>query len=146
MGVTEPYCINVFGMGEISTNFFDNVLHSLLQGKALNRYKVIPPWTKTQVVNINTLEPVPAGEVGLLKHYDLVNRSMVLAVQTDNLGYEVEDGLEIVGRWKKKVSTLEAEEIRGSHGGKIITQLVNMLLRRNLKKIGGVYRKILKKR
>lgn len=146
LGVTESYCINVLGMGEISTNFFDNVLHSLLQGKALNRYKVIPPWTKTQVVNINTLEPVPAGEVGLLKHYDLVNRSMVLAVQTDNLGYEVKDGIEIVGRWKKKAGTLEAEEIRGSHGGNIITQLVDMLLRRNLKKIGGVYRKILKKR
>lgn len=97
------------------------------------------------MVNVTTLEPVPAGEVGLLRHYDLVNRSMVLAVQTDNLSCEVEGEFEIVGRWKKKAGTLEAEEIKVGHGGKIMTQLVNMLLKRNLKKIGKIYRKILKK-
>ena len=146
LGVEEPYCINVLGMGEISTNFFDNVLHNHLNGRQGTRYKVIPPWTRTQVVDINTLEPVPAGEVGLLKHYDLVNRSMVQAVQTDNLGYAVDEGFEIVGRWKKKAGSLDAEEIKGGHGGKIVTQLVNFLLRRNLKKIGSVYRKMMKKR
>lgn len=146
LGVEEQYCINVLGMGEISTNFFDNVLHNHLNGAAGTRYKVVPPWTRTQVVDINTLEPVPAGEVGLLKHFDLVNRSMVLAVQTDNLGYAVDEGFEIVGRWKKKAGSLEAGEIKGGHGGKIVTQLVNFLLRRNLKKIGSVYRKVMKKR
>lgn len=146
LGVEEQYCINVLGMGEISTNFFDNVLHNHLNGTPGTRYKVVPPWTRTQVVDINTLEPVPAGEVGLLKHYDLVNRSMVLAVQTDNLGYAVDEGFEIVGRWKKKAGSLEAGEIKGGHGGKIVTQLVNFLLRRNLKKIGSVYKKVMKKR
>ncbi|HAK59120.1 MAG TPA: acyl-protein synthetase [Nitrospiraceae bacterium] len=146
LGVEEQYCINVLGMGEISTNFFDNVLHDHLNGTTGTRHKVVPPWTRTQVVDINTLEPVPAGEVGLLKHYDLVNRSMVLAVQTDNLGYAVDEGFEIVGRWKKKAGSLEAGEIKGGHGGKIVTQLVNFLLRRNLKKIGSVYKKVMKKR
>ena len=44
---------------------------------------------------------------------------MVFAVQTDNLGFESEDGFEIVGRWKKKMGKLEAEEIKGGHGGRI---------------------------
>ena len=70
----------------------------------------------------------------------------MLAVQTDNLGYAVDGGFEIVGRWKKKAGSLEAGEIKGGHGGKIVTQLVNFLLRRNLKKIGSVYRKVMKKR
>ncbi len=146
LGVQEQYCINVLGMGEISTNFFDNVLHDHLSGRRTERFKVIPPWTRTQVVHVETLNPVPFGEVGLLRHYDLVNRSMVLAVQTDNLGYEVKGGFEIVGRWKKKPGSLEAEAITGSHGGRIMTQLVNLLLKRNLKKIGRVYQKVLKKR
>lgn len=146
LGVEEHYCINVLGMGEISTNFFDNVLDNHLKGKSEERYKVIPPWTRTEVVDITNRIRLPKGEVGLLKHYDLANRSMVLAVQTDNLGFETADGFEIIGRWKKKPGNLEAEEIKGGHGGKIMTQLGNFLLKRSLKKIGSVYRKINKKR
>lgn len=145
LGVIEPYCINVLGMGEISTNFFDNTLKDYLDGKTGERYKVIPPWTRTKVVDVDSFQELPFGEIGLLKHYDLANRAMVLAVQTDNLGFELEGGFEIVGRWKKRPGTLEAEEIKNVHGGKVITQLVNFLLKRNLRKIGSVY-KTLKKR
>jgi hypothetical protein len=67
---------------------------------------------------------------------------MVIAVQTDNLGFETENGFEIVGRWKKQQGRMDCEEIRGGHGGRFITQLVEFLLKRNLKKIGAVYRKI----
>lgn len=144
LGVPEHYCINVLGMGEISTNFFDNVLDDHFTGKRRGRFKVIPPWTRTGVVDINTFQRLPAGETGLLRHYDLVNRSMVIAVQTDNLGFETESGFEIVGRWKKQQGKMDCEEIRGSHGGRFITQMVQFLLKRNLKKIGSVYRKITK--
>jgi hypothetical protein len=144
LGVPEHYCINVLGMGEISTNFFDNVLDDHLKGKKRGRFKVIPPWTRTGVVDIGTFERLPRGETGLLQHYDLVNRSMVIAVQTDNLGFEMDNGFEIVGRWKKQQGKMDCEEIRGSHGGRFITQMVQFLLKRNLKKIGSVYRKITK--
>ncbi|TAL23619.1 MAG: acyl-protein synthetase [Nitrospirae bacterium] len=146
LGIEEYYCINVLGMGEISTNFFDNVLDNHLKGKDEERYKVIPPWTRTEVVDITNRIRLPKGEVGLLRHYDLANRSMVLAVQTDNLGFETDYGFEIIGRWKKKPGKLDAEEIKAGHGGKIMTQLGNFLLRRSLKKIGNVYRKIAKER
>jgi hypothetical protein len=146
LGVEEHYCINVLGMGEISTNFFDNVLDDHFKGKKDGRFKVIPPWTRTGVVGIDTFERLPRRETGLLQHYDLVNRSMVIAVQTDNLGFETEQGFEIVGRWKKQQGKMDCEEIRGSHGGKFITQLVEFLLKRNLKKIGNVYRKVTRER
>ena len=142
LGVAEHYCINVLGMGEVSTNFFDSVLHDYLSGSRTKRFKVIPPWTRTEVVDIDTLQPLPLGEIGLLKHYDLANRSMVMAVQTDNLGYMDDNGFDIVGRWKKKPGKLEGEEIRGSHGGKIMTQLIEFLLKRNLKKLGKINDKL----
>lgn len=145
MNIEEPYCVNVLGMGEISTNFFDNVLNDHLKGKNGERYKVIPPWTRTAVVDVSTFQTLPKGETGLLKHYDLVNRSMVLAVQTDNLGIELEQGFEIIGRWKKNTEKIEAEEIRGGHGGRVLSQIISLLLKRNLKKIGAVYKKVMKR-
>ena len=146
LGVEEHYCINVLGMGEISTNFFDNVLKDYLNGKTGKRYKITPPWTRTEVVDINNFQRLPEGETGLLKHYDLINRAMVMAVQTDNLGFEVEEGFEIIGRWKKKAGKLEAEEIKSVHGGKVITQMVNFLLKRDLRRIGDIYSNIKKGR
>jgi hypothetical protein len=146
LGVEEHYCINVLGMGEISTNFFDNVLDDFRRGNKGDRYKVVPPWTRTGVVDINTFERLPRGETGLLQHYDLVNRSMVIAVQTDNLGFEDDHGFEIIGRWKKQCGKMDAEEIRSSHGGKFLTELVQFLLKRSLKKIGSIYRKVKKER
>ena len=142
LGIEEHYCINVLGMGEISTNFFDNVLRAHRSGKSGERGKVIPPWTKTEVVDINNFQKLPRGETGLLKHYDLINRAMVMAVQTDNLGFETEDGFEIVGRWKKKAGKLDAGEIKNAHGGRVMTEMVNFLLKRNLKRIRGIYRKL----
>lgn len=146
LGVPEHHCINVLGMGEVSTNFFDNTLNDYLEKKEVSeRYKLIAPWTKTEVVDINGFKPLPAGEVGLLKHYDLANRSMVVAVQTDNLGVILEEGFEIVGRWKKKPGRLDAEAIRNAHGGRIITQMVNFLLKRNLKRLDRIYQKLAKR-
>lgn len=142
LGVHEHHCINVLGMGEVSTNFFDSTLADYLAGNTSSRHKIIPPWTRTEVVDVDNFEPVATGEIGLLKHYDLVNRSMVVAVQTDNLGFATEDGFEIVGRWKKRPGKLDAEAIRGGHGGKIMNQLVDMLLKRNLKKLGRLHNKL----
>lgn len=144
--VPEHLCVNVLGMGEISTNFFDNVLYDHLEGKSGRRYKVVPPWARTVVVDVEHFQPVAKGEVGLLRHYDLINRSMVFAVQTDNIGFEVDDGFEILGRWKKSSAELQAEAIETAHGNKFMTQLVNFLLKRSLHKVGAVYGKIAKKR
>ncbi len=99
LGVSAEYCVNTLGSGESTTNYFDNVLKNHLQGKlGIARYKESPPWTRTIVIDPDTGQRVPKGERGLLRHYDLVNRANVLAVQTNNLGFETDEGFEIIGR------------------------------------------------
>jgi hypothetical protein len=144
LGVTAPFCVNVLGMGETSTNFFDNVLrNALVTGQAVPRGKEVPPWTRTMVVDTGEFKPVPKGEIGLLRHYDLVNRAMVFAVQTDNLGCETDEGFEIIGRWNKKTGAVGVDPSASGHpGGKIATQLTNLLMRRQLSGVGKVYSRL----
>ncbi len=58
----------------------------------------MPPWVRTQVVEAETLEALPPGRVGLLRHYDLANLDSVMAIQTDDLGIAGPNGFEILGR------------------------------------------------
>ena len=98
LGIPPHHCVNTYGTAENSTDFFDNVLRDHWMGKNTSRYKPHLFWTKTMAVDTRTFQRLPAGEIGLLRHYDLTNRSMIFGVQTSNLGYETEDGFEIIGR------------------------------------------------
>jgi len=99
LGVPWHMSVNILGMGESGTNYFDNVLRDYFRGRTVNeRYKVELPWTRTVVVGIRTGKRLPKGELGLIRHYDLTNRATVLAIQTDNIGYETDFGFEILGR------------------------------------------------
>lgn len=99
LGVPEHYCVNTLGSGESTTNYFDNVLRNHLLGRHdVPRCKECPPWSRTIVVDPATGVRVTKGTVGLLRHCDLINRANVFAVQTNNLGYETDDGFEIIGR------------------------------------------------
>jgi hypothetical protein len=144
LGVKEQFCVNVLGMGESSTNYFDNVLrNSIITQKEAPRRKEIPPWTRTIVVDTKEFEGVPQGKVGLLRHYDLVNRAMVFAVQTDNLGYMTDEGFEIIGRWDKQLGAVGVDYSAPAHpGGKIVTQLTDLLMRRRLSGVGKAYSRL----
>lgn len=98
LGIPQEYSVNLLGMTELGSQLYDNVLHNRVQGIVSPRHKINPPWTRTIVVDPTTLEQKPLGEVGLLRHYDLTNRERVLAIQTDDLGREVEGGFEVLGR------------------------------------------------
>jgi len=135
MGVDESFC-------ESSTNYFDNVLKNYLSGVKRSRYKEIPPWTRTIVVDTREFKRLPRGEVGLLRHYDLTNRAMVFAVQTDNLGFETEDGFEIIGRWSKELGEIRIGGPAGHPGGRVATQMMDYLMRRRLSKIGKIYSRL----
>ena len=50
------------------------------------------------VVDPDTLEPLPKGQTGLLRHFDLANRGHICAIQTDDVGRLVNGGFEIDGR------------------------------------------------
>ncbi len=104
LGVSPQMCINTLGMSESGTNYFDNTIRNFFNGVVeTDRCKVGLPWTRTIVVGPRTGQRLPKGEIGLIRHYDLTNRATVLAVQTDNIGYETEDGFEIIGRAQGKL-------------------------------------------
>lgn len=106
-GVPEVYCVAEYGMTEMCSQFYDNVLREAARGHPpLRRYKVVPPWVRTHVVDAETLEPLPEGRVGVLRHFDLANLHSVMAIQTDDLGVAGPGGFEILGR-------AEGSEMRG---------------------------------
>ena len=92
--------VNIYGLTETNSEFFDNVYFNHLIGKKGSRYKPHLPWTRTIAVDPKTLEPLPKGKKGFLRHYDLLNLSHALAIQTDDLGYEIENGFEVIGKIK----------------------------------------------
>jgi len=99
LGIPWHMCVNTLGMGESGTNYFDNVIRDHHRGIPVKkRYKADLPWTRTVVVGLRTGKRIPKGELGLIRHYDLTNRATVLAVQTDNIGFETDSGFEIIGR------------------------------------------------
>lgn len=57
-----------------------------------------PPWVRTVVVDPESLERLPPGAPGLLRHYDLANLDSVMAIQTDDLGIAHAEGFELLGR------------------------------------------------
>ncbi len=98
LGVAKDFCVNLLGMTEISSQFYDNTLRNAFKGKHLPKAKINPPWTRTLVVDPDTLEPLPQGKTGLLRHFDLANRGHLLAIQSDDLGRITPEGFEIEGR------------------------------------------------
>lgn len=140
LGIPENFLVNEYGMAEMCSQFYDNVLRDnvlrdqvalhgkieepdrevaqrdqvnefdqevalrdLPQGEPASsrprpRQKVAPPWVRTVVVDPETLEAMPPGELGILRHYDLANLGSVIGVQTEDLGRAVEGGFLLLGR------------------------------------------------
>ena len=98
LGIPKALCINEYGMTEMGSQFYDNPLRDRWLGRSRVRFKEVPPWVRTRILDPTTLEEVPEGQVGLLIHYDLANCGSVLAIETEDLGYRVAEGFEVVGR------------------------------------------------
>lgn len=160
LGIPASHCVNVLGMAESATNYFDHTLRAAALprraapaipalAKNLPRRRFPPPWARTVAADRLTLRALPPGEVGLLKHYDLINVPTVLAVQTDNLGYVNADGsFQIVGRARQEngtVSALPSERVVGPMGDKRIFRFlesyVNFSIRFKMGLLGKVERR-----
>jgi len=102
--IKKDYCVNLLGMTEVSSQFYDNNLKNACKGLDIPKAKVNPPWTRTLTVDPDTLEPLSPGEEGLLRHVDLANRGTILAIQTDDLGRITPEGFEIFGRSKQDIT------------------------------------------
>ncbi|MBB6444083.1 LuxE/PaaK family acyltransferase [Bacillus benzoevorans] len=99
-GVERSNCINMYGITELSTQFYDDgneVVPSVKSG---------PSWIRTRVINPLTGEEVAKGERGVLVHCDLANFNSVTTILTEDLGIEAENGFILLGR-------VEGAEARG---------------------------------
>lgn len=94
LGIPPSHAVNEYGMTELGSQFYDGCLADAVFGPPAGfpeatptgRAKVVPPWVRTIAVDPQTLEPLPPGAEGLLRHVDLANRGSVLAVQTEDVG------------------------------------------------------------
>ncbi len=91
-GVSPAQCQNMYGMTELSTQFYD-------AGQAhLPAVKRGPHWIRTRVLDPLTGQEMPAGQVGVLAHTDLANFNSVLTILTEDLGHTQGDGFILLGR------------------------------------------------
>ena len=91
-GVPRSQCINMYGMTELSTQFYDDgnaVCPSVKSG---------PHWIRTRVVNPLTGVALPKGETGVLAHTDLAHSNIVTTILTEDAGIETDDGFLLLGR------------------------------------------------
>jgi hypothetical protein len=91
-GVAPEACTNMYGMTELSTQFYDN-------GNAtLPSVKSGPHWIRTRPVDPVTGNQVRPGERGVLAHTDLANFNSVSTILTEDIGIAVDDGFVLLGR------------------------------------------------
>jgi hypothetical protein len=92
------FVVNEYGMAELSSQFYDNVIAARIGGRHGARCKVGPPWARTLVLDPVSLQPVADGASGLLCHFDLANAGTALAVLSEDVGRAAGEGFEILGR------------------------------------------------
>ena len=91
-GVPRHHCINMYGMTELSTEFYD-------WGNATcPSVKSGSHWIRSQIVNPLTGEELPIGDKGVLVHCDLAHFNCVSSILTEDAGIEVDGGFLLLGR------------------------------------------------
>jgi len=92
LGVARSNCINMYGMTELSTQFYDD--GNGRPGAA----KSGPHWIRTRVINPLSGVEVPHGEQGILVHCDLANYNSAVAIMTEDAGIARDRGFMLLGR------------------------------------------------
>ncbi len=94
LGVSREACINMYGVTELSTQFYDD------GNELVPSVKSGPHWIKTLVIDPLTGVEVEKGKPGVLVHCDLANFNSVTTILTEDMGIEVDDGFLLLGRVK----------------------------------------------
>jgi hypothetical protein len=93
-GVSRDHCLNMYGMTELSTQFYD------AGNRTVPSVKRGPHWIRSRLVDPLTGQDVAAGERGILAHTDLANFNSVVTILTEDVGLATEDGFVLLGRAK----------------------------------------------
>jgi hypothetical protein len=96
LGIAPAWCVNEYGMTEMSSQFYDGVAGSARA--PAERVHAWPAWVRTRAADPETLRPLPHGQVGVLQHCDLANLNSVMAIQTADLGFTTPEGFRVLGR------------------------------------------------
>ena len=91
-GITPADCINMYGMTELSTQFYDR------GNQTLPSTKVGPHWIRTRIVDPLTGAELAHGERGILAHCDLANFNSVTTILTEDVGMATPGGFLLLGR------------------------------------------------
>ncbi len=98
LAIPGYFVVNEYGMSELSSQYYDNVIRDRHRGRGTHRAKAGPHWMRPRVLDPATLRDVTPGEPGLLCHADVANAGTALAVLTEDIGRAVKDGFEVIGR------------------------------------------------
>jgi hypothetical protein len=95
LGIGRDRCINMYGMTELSTQFYDN------GNASVPSVKSGPHWIRSRLIDPLTGHEVARGERGILVHCDLGNYNSVTTILTEDLGVGVDGadaGFLLLGR------------------------------------------------
>lgn len=104
-GVPQNAIVAEYGMTELTSQYYDDVLVRPNAASARVRTKVSPPWLRTRIVGTDG-KALARGTIGALVHVDLANRSSCIAIATEDLGVRLpesadahaSDGIVLIGR------------------------------------------------
>jgi hypothetical protein len=118
-GVAESAVVGEYGMTELSSQLYEGTLRAA-RGAATPSARhgvfVAPPWLRVAAADPDTLEPLPEGEIGILRFEDLANVDSALIVQTADRGRCGVSTVELLGRSPGAVPrgcSLTVEELMG---------------------------------
>jgi len=94
LGVPRDRIINQYGMTELGSQFYDTTIHD----PDAPRRKLGPPWARVRIIEPESGEPCAPGAIGALVVHDLANTGSIAAIQTADIGRNVADGFEVLGR------------------------------------------------
>lgn len=97
LGIAPTHCLAEYSMTELSSQAYTDALERSLPWSQ-TRFR-LPPWARVVAVDPLSLEPLAAGERGLLRWIDLANADSVVAVQTADVGIvDPDGGFQLFGR------------------------------------------------
>jgi hypothetical protein len=91
-------CVNEYGMTELLSQYYDNVVRDRFRGRFARRALAAPRWLRPLIIDPETMRPRPPGQEGLLCHVDLANVGSAVSVLTEDVGVLTPDGLQLRGR------------------------------------------------
>ena len=97
LGVPGSRIVNEYGMTEMLSQAYDCVAGE--GAPVRERVHRFPPWVRTRALDPADLSPLPAGQPGLLAHFDLANAASVCHLLTEDYGRTAGDGgVRLLGR------------------------------------------------